>query len=71
MSQVTTRVAKYVKDKGISIAKMSEVTGLEYGAIYDSLGPRGRGRDLRDNEFIKVCKFLEVNPMDFADGKEK
>lgn len=70
MSQVTTRVANYVNSKGISIARLSEATGVEYCAIYDSLGPKGRGRDLRDYEFIRVCKFLEVNPMDFADEKQ-
>ena len=70
MSLVTTRIAKYVSDRGINITKISEMTGLEYGVIYDSLGPRGRGRDLRDDELIKICTFLEVNPMDFADSKE-
>lgn len=67
MSLVTLNVAKYIKNKGIQISKISEATNIEYAPLYDSLGNRGRGRDLRDDELIKVCAFLEKNPMDFAE----
>ena len=70
MSQVTNNIARYIKSKGIQISKISEVTNLEYSRLYDSLGSSGRGRDLRDDEMIKVCTFLGKNPMDFADAEE-
>lgn len=67
MSYITNNVAKYVKDMGINLSKMAKKTGVEYSALYDSLAHKGRDRDLRDEEFVEVCKFLGVNPMDFAD----
>lgn len=70
MSPVTFNVAKYIRNKGIQISKISEATNLEYAPLYDSLGSGGRGRDLRDDELIKVCTFLEKNPMDFAERAE-
>ncbi len=70
MSAVTKNVAKYINNKGIQISKISEATELEYAPLYDSLGNSGRGRDLRDDELIKVCTFLEKNPMDFAESNE-
>lgn len=71
MSKVTEKVAAYVKEKGINISKMSEAIGVEYCSLYDSLGNSGRGRDLRDYEFVRVCYFIGKNPMDFADLLEE
>ena len=67
MSVVTENVARYIQEKGISITKMATATKIEYNPLYDSLGVKGRRRDLRDAELIAVCKFLGKNPMDFAD----
>lgn len=39
-------------------------------ALYDSLLNDERKRDLRDEEFLKVCDFLGVDPRDFADKEE-
>lgn len=33
-------------------------------ALYDSLSNRGRSRELKAKEFISICKFLNVNPME-------
>lgn len=38
-------------------------------ALYDSLLNDDRDREIRGGELIKVCAFLEVNPMDFAETK--
>ena len=65
MSAVTERVAKYVSDKGISIKKISDVTGISYQPLQVSLADSGRNRDLRDEELLKICVFLEKNPLDF------
>ena len=37
--------------------------------IYNSLANPKRNRDLKDYELIRICKFLEVNPMDFAEDE--
>ena len=70
MSLVTENVAKYINNKAINLTKMSKEIDVEYGVLYDSIGNKRRGRDLRDDELIKVCKFLGVNPMDFAEERE-
>ena len=35
-------------------------------SLYDSLMNERRGRVLRDWEMLRICKFLGVNPMNFA-----
>lgn len=63
----TRNLAKYVCDKGISIAKLSKATGIPYMALYDSLLNSERKRDLRLGEALSVCAFLELDPRKFAD----
>lgn len=70
MSAVTERVSDYIRDRGISIKKISADTGVSYVALYDSLGNKNRKRELRDEEFLKVCIFLGVDPISFADRKD-
>lgn len=71
MSDVTRRLSEYVRKKRINISALSRDTGISYMAIYDSLMNEQRTRDLRDDELLKICSFLDVNPMDFADKSEK
>ncbi len=71
MSGVTRNVSEYVRNKGINLSKLSRDTQIPYTAIYDSLANPDRGRDLRDYEFLKICTFLGVNPMDFAEDPEE
>lgn len=70
MDAITRNLAVYVRDKGINIAKMARDTGISYMALYDSLSNPARDRDIKGRELVAVCKFLEVNPMDFANIKE-
>ena len=70
MSAVTDRVSNYVRRMGINISKMSRDTGISYMALYDSLMNSERPRDLRDEEFLKVCGFLGTDPRDFGDRSE-
>lgn len=62
----TRNLSAYVKDKGINLSKMSRVTEIPYVSLYDSLMNDSRDRDMRTGEFIKVCIYLGVDPMDFA-----
>ena len=66
MSQITKQIGAYVKDKGINLSEMSRKTGISYSALYASLRDKSRERPLSVDEAVSVCKFLEVNPMDFA-----
>ena len=70
MDAQTKAVGNYVKDKGINLSKMSRVTGIPYVSLYDSLLNDSRDRNLRAGEYMQVCKFLGVNPLDFAGEME-
>lgn len=72
ISCVTKKVKEYVNQTGISISHISRETKIPYSALYASLGEASvRERDLRDAELIEICRFLKVNPMDFADTPKK
>lgn len=67
MDSITRNLAIYVRDKNINLSQMHRETGISYMALYDSLMNPDRDRNLRAGELVAICKFLDVNPMDFAD----
>ena len=67
----TKNLAAYIKGKAINLSAMSRATGISYNALYDSVASKDRERPLSMDESLKICKFLGVNPMDFADDAEK
>lgn len=71
MSKVTNKLGEYVANKGINIKELSRATGIPYNAIYTSLRPDQRERDLRDIEFLAICRHLEVDPMRFAEDPDQ
>lgn len=71
MDMITKNVSDYIKKLGINLTKVSKDTGVPYMALYDSLLNKDRNRELKAKEFISICKFLNVNPMDFANQKEE
>lgn len=71
MSAVTENVRAYIQEKGINIVNLASKTGHSYQAITKSIGPKNdNGRDLRDDEFLDICMFLDVDPRMFAVKKE-
>lgn len=71
MDAITINVSNYIKRMGISLTKVSKDTGIPYMALYDSLMNDKRNRQLRGTELIKVCEFLGIDPMKFAEqGQE-
>lgn len=71
MSRVTEKVAKYVMEKGINLAKLSRETKIPYQSLYVSLTENSRGRELRADEFLRICRFLDVDPMRFWDAENE
>lgn len=74
MSAVTENVKAYIKEKGISITNLAAKTGHSYQALSVSIGnPKTRNvpRDLRDDEFLDICMFLDVDPRMFAVKKDE
>ena len=60
---------KCIDDKGVALTVISRRTELSYMALYDSLKNKSKNREIKGKELVKLCKFLNVNPMeiDFAD----
>ncbi len=67
---VTQRVADYVRSKGISTAKISEMTGVGYQILCNCFD-NNKSRQLKADELLLVCRFLGVNPYDFMDTPKK
>lgn len=67
----TRNLGLYVRDKGFNLSELSRKTGVPYMALYDSLVNERRDRSLRVDEYLKVCKHLELDPMDFADNPDE
>lgn len=61
---ITKRIAEIVADRGVTLTRIAEVTGIPYQAIQASLKKDGT-RQLRADELVKVCKFLELNPLEW------
>jgi len=59
----TTNVSQYVAQQGIKISKISRDTEISDGILRRCLTTRSR--ELRADEFMKLCVFLEKSPFDF------
>ncbi len=64
---LTQNLSQYIESKGITISKISEVTNISYQKLCRSL--KSKKRELRADELLLICKFLEVNPYEFMDSK--
>ena len=64
---VTENVAAYIDKMAINLSELSRKCSMEYSVLYASLKDRGRKRELRADEFIRICKVLNADPMSFAD----
>lgn len=66
---MSKRIGTYMRSKGYNLKEVSKLTGLNYQLLYDSLySPKER--ELRANELIPLCVFLEIDPRMFADKEE-
>jgi len=65
LDRATKRVSEYVRQKGFNLSEISRRTGLPYMVLYDSLMNEKRDRDLRVDEFLRLCDHLDVDPMQF------
>lgn len=64
-------IARYIRKKGIQLTVMSRETGIPYMALYNTFFNEKKNRKIRGDELIAVSNFLEINPKDFYDEKEK
>lgn len=66
MDIATQKLAQYVKQRGIKISAISAGSGIGANAIYPSLSGN---RPMRADEFLAVCNYLAVDPMEFKADK--
>lgn len=59
----TEALASYIKAKGISVLNIAKSTGISNSKLQRSFGDDRRA--LRTDEFLMICKFLEIDPMKF------
>lgn len=55
-----------MKQKGVNLSEVARRTGLDYQSLYASLYQKNGNRDLRAEELIPLCIFLEIDPREFA-----
>lgn len=61
----TKRVSEYIKHRRLNLSDMARQVNIPYSALYNSLFNEKRDRDLRVDEFLTVCKYLDVDLMIF------
>jgi len=59
---VERKLSEYIKGNGIKITFISERTGIDYQILCRCLNEK---QPLKADEFLAVCKVLEVDPKDF------
>lgn len=65
--KISRRIGIYMKDKGFNLSEVARKTNLDYQSLYASLYDDKRERDLRAEELIPLCLFLNIDPRDFAE----
>ena len=56
------KLGGYIKEQGIKICAISDVTGISSNILYRSFTGE---RELRADEFFRICEFLKVDPNEF------
>lgn len=65
--RISRRIGIYMKEKGFNLSEVARRTGLDYQSLYASLYSKESERDLRTEELIPLCIFLNVDPRRFAE----
>lgn len=64
---ISNKIGNYIKGKGYNLSEIARKTGLNYKNLYASLYDSRSNRDLRAQELITLCIFLDVDPRMFAE----
>lgn len=55
-----------INERGMTLKAVSNKTGISYSRLQPSM--RGR-RELRADEYLRLCAFLDLNPRGFLGGE--
>ena len=61
---VEKRLSEYIKANGIKVTSISDRSGIDYQILCRCLKKESK-QPLKADEFLAVCKVLEVDPKDF------
>lgn len=64
----TASIAACINKMGIKITALARGTGIPDGILRRSIVRQER--DLRSDEFLSICKFLNKNPFEFYQGAD-
>lgn len=67
---VTQKIYTIIKERRIPVKAVCEGANLPLKVMYSSLKKNGK-RKLRADEFLKICKFLKINPMSLCEDKDE
>ncbi len=68
MDSATKSLVKCAKEKGVSVSAIVNGIGSTRNKIYPSFSG---SRPLRADEFLDICHFLGVNPMELRDDTKQ
>lgn len=71
MDGATKEISEYIRKKGFNLSELSRKTGVPYMALYDSIANEKRDRDLRVDEFLSLCRHLDLDPIKFCPTEEQ
>lgn len=63
-------LSEIIKSRGINLAEAARSINVPYMALYDSLRNKSKNREIKGRELVKLCRFLDINPMDFEGNLE-
>lgn len=63
---IETNLNKFVEEKCINKQALAQKSGVDFQTLYRCLNGKQR---LKADEFLAVCKVLEVEPQTFQDNE--
>ena len=66
---ITGQLSNYIREKGIKISVIARETGLSDGILRRCLSQNER--DLRADEFLKICDFLNIDPRQLKNDTDR
>lgn len=62
---VNEKIREYIIKNRISQRRISRRTGISEYRVYSIF--RKKPREMKVEEFLKICRFLDLDPMDFLE----
>lgn len=64
-------IYRCIEERGVTLTVVSRRADVPYSALYNSLANKKSKRELKGKELVNVCKFLDIDPREFAEQEER